>query len=160
MEIYKRPLLTQRITLPVLRNNAYLFKMAAYATSNCFSIVHRSSLFKFDKVEYLFNDIVPCCRIAGPYWPVLFKIGNSTKKMGISDTTPEAYKVQCELYRRMSPEKKLELVSDAYRMGQLLSMAGIRMRYPDADEKEVWHIWAKRHLGEELYNKVYCEYKE
>ena len=61
----------------------------------------------------------------------------------------------CDLYRRMSPAKKIELVFDAYRTGQLLSMMGIRMQYPSASEDEVWHIWAKRHLGEELYSKVY-----
>jgi hypothetical protein len=75
--------------------------------------------------------------------------------MSISDTSPEARLVQMNLYRRMSPAKKLELVCEAYRLGQLLSMAGIRMQHPSASENEVWHIWAKRHLGEELYNKVY-----
>jgi hypothetical protein len=59
----------------------------------------------------------------------------------------------------MSPARKIELVFDAYRTGQLLSMAGIRNQYPSASEDEVWHIWAKRHLGEELYNKVYCSTK-
>jgi hypothetical protein len=75
--------------------------------------------------------------------------------MGVSDTTSEARDVQYDLYRRMSPARKIELIFDAYRTGQLLSMAGIRMQHPDANEKEVWHIWAKRHLGEDLYNKVY-----
>jgi hypothetical protein len=75
--------------------------------------------------------------------------------MRISDTTSEARDVQYDLYRRMSPARKIELVFDAYRTGQLLSMAGIKMQYPSAGEDEVWHIWAKRHLGEELYNKVY-----
>ena len=51
--------------------------------------------------------------------------------MGISDTTSEARDVQYDLYRRMSPARKIELVFDAYRTGQLLSMAGIRMQYPD-----------------------------
>ena len=75
--------------------------------------------------------------------------------MNISDTTPEAMRIQIDLYRRMSPARKIELVFDAYRTGQLLSMAGIRIQYPSAGEDEVWHIWAKRHLGEELYKKVY-----
>ncbi len=75
--------------------------------------------------------------------------------MGISDTTSEARDVQYDLYRRMSPAKKMQLISDAYHTGQLLAMAGIRMRHPEATEEEVWHIWAKRHLGEELYKKVY-----
>lgn len=75
--------------------------------------------------------------------------------MGISDTSSESRRVMYELYRQMSPARKLELVFDTYRMGRLLAMAGIRMQYPNASEQEVWHIWAKRHLGEELYDKVY-----
>jgi hypothetical protein len=75
--------------------------------------------------------------------------------MNITDTTVEARQVMCDLYRQMIPARKIELVFDAYRTGQLLSIAGIRNQYPTASEDEVWHIWAKRHLGEELYNKVY-----
>lgn len=76
-------------------------------------------------------------------------------KINHIDTPKSVLEIQYDLYRRMSPAKKIELIFDAYRTGQLLSMAGIRMQYPDAGEKQVWHIWAKRHLGEELYNKVY-----
>jgi hypothetical protein len=75
--------------------------------------------------------------------------------MSISDTTTQAREVQFDLYRKMSPSRKIELVFDACRTGQLLSMAGIKTQYPSANEDEVWHIWAKRHLGEELYDKVY-----
>ncbi len=75
--------------------------------------------------------------------------------MQISDTTPEARQLQFELYRRMSPARKIALIFDAYRTGRLLAMAGIRMRNPAATDKQVWHIWAKKHLGEDLYNKVY-----
>ena len=75
--------------------------------------------------------------------------------MKISDTTPEARQVQFELYRRMSPARKIELIFDAYHTGRLLAMAGIRLLNPTATEKQLWHIWAKKHLGEELYNKVY-----
>jgi len=82
---------------------------------------------------------------------------NKTK---LTDTPKEVLEIQYDLYRKMSPAKKIELIFDAYRTGQLLSFAGIRMQYPDAGEKQVWHIWAKRHLGEELYNKVYGGRKE
>ena len=75
--------------------------------------------------------------------------------MSVSDTTTQAREVLLDLYRKMSPSRKIEMVFDAYRTGQLLSMAGIITQYPSASEDEVWHIWAKRHLGEELYNKVY-----
>jgi len=80
--------------------------------------------------------------------------------MGVSDTTTQAREVLLGLYRKMSPSRKIEMVFDAYRTGQLLSMAGIRNQYPLASEDEVWHIWAKRHLGEELYNKVYGSSKK
>ncbi len=79
--------------------------------------------------------------------------------MSISDTSQEAKKVMFDLYRQMSPARKIELIFDAYRTGQLLSMAGIRNQYPSAGEDEVWHIWAKRHLGEKLYNEVYGSQK-
>ena len=72
-----------------------------------------------------------------------------------NDTTAEARQVQIELYRKMPPEKKLDLVFDAYRTGQAIAMAGIRMQHPEATEGQVWHMWAKKHLGEDLYNKVY-----
>ena len=76
-------------------------------------------------------------------------------KNKITDTPKEILEIQYDLYRRMSPAKKFELICDAYRFGQLLAMAGIRMRFPDADDKQVRQIWAKEHLGEKLYNMVY-----
>jgi hypothetical protein len=72
-----------------------------------------------------------------------------------TDTPKEILEIQYDLYRKMSPAKKFGLVCDAYRFGQLLAIAGIRMRFPDADDKQVRQIWAKEHLGEELYYKVY-----
>ncbi len=71
------------------------------------------------------------------------------------DTPKEVLKIQYDLYRKMAPSKKFRIICDAYRFGQSLAMAGIRMRFPDATQKEVKQIWAKEHLGEELYNKVY-----
>ncbi|PKL50554.1 MAG: hypothetical protein CVV39_01480 [Planctomycetes bacterium HGW-Planctomycetes-1] len=72
-----------------------------------------------------------------------------------TDTPKEVLEIQYDLYRKMSPAKKFGIVCDAYRFGQSLAMAGIRMRHPHADKKQIWHIWAKQHLGGELYNKVY-----
>ncbi len=73
----------------------------------------------------------------------------------LSDTPAEVLEIQYAIYRKMSPAKKFRIVCDAYRFGQSLAMAGIKMRHPNAGEKEVWHLWAKQHLGEDLYNKVY-----
>jgi hypothetical protein len=40
-------------------------------------------------------------------------------------------------------------------MGQQLAMAGLRQLHPEADENQIWHLWAKQHLGDELYEEVY-----
>jgi len=64
-------------------------------------------------------------------------------------------RVQCEIYRRMSAREKLELVFGTYGTGKELSLAGIRLRNPDASEADLRQIWAREHLGEELFKSVY-----
>jgi hypothetical protein len=78
-------------------------------------------------------------------------------RMSLSDTSPEAEAILCRLYRNMTIAQKAQLVFSAYRMGKMLSMAGIRMNNPDASEEKIWHLWARRHLCDELYEKVYRE---
>ena len=46
-------------------------------------------------------------------------------------------------------------VFDAYSTGRLLAMAGIKQRYPQATDREVWEKWAQQHLGAALYEEVY-----
>ena len=75
--------------------------------------------------------------------------------MSLDDTSAEAEAMLCWLYRNMTIEQKAQRVFSAYRMGKMLSMAGIHMNYPDASEEQIWHLWARRHLGDELYEKVY-----
>lgn len=77
--------------------------------------------------------------------------------MTANDTSAEAEEIQCRMYRNMTIAQKAQRVFSAYRMGKMLSMAGIRMDNPDASEEQIWHIWARRHLGDELYEKVYQE---
>ena len=77
------------------------------------------------------------------------------RKMAVSDTSAEAEEILCRLYRNMTPGRKGQLIFSAYRMGKMLCMAGIRMSAPEATEEQVWHMWARRHLGDELYEKVY-----
>lgn len=72
-----------------------------------------------------------------------------------SDTTPEARRVLYELYRRMSPARKFQLLCDTYEMGKDLALAGLRMRYPEANKDQLWRLWARQHLGQELFEKVY-----
>jgi hypothetical protein len=74
---------------------------------------------------------------------------------GKSDTTPEARRAQYDIYRRMSPARKFQLIFRTYEMGKQLAMAGLRMRHPGATEEELWRLWAQQHLGPELFEKVY-----
>ncbi len=74
-----------------------------------------------------------------------------------SDTPKEVLEIKCNLYRKFTPSQRLNIISNAYCLGQALAMAKIRFRYPNASEREVKQIWAKQHLGEELYYKVYGE---
>jgi hypothetical protein len=76
-------------------------------------------------------------------------------KWGKSDTSPEARRVQYDLYRRMPLGRRLELAFDMYDTGRLLAIAGLRMRHPDANEEELKRLWARQHLGPELFERVY-----
>jgi hypothetical protein len=75
--------------------------------------------------------------------------------MVLTDTSKESQKVLNELYRAMTPTRKAELVFSAYSLGRQLAMAGLRQRNPNASDSQIWHLWARQHLGEALYNQVY-----
>ena len=75
--------------------------------------------------------------------------------MNKNDTSPEAQQVLISLYRKMPPEVKFRRVFEAYQTGKMLAIAGLRQRHPNASEKKIWYLWAKQHLGNELFDKVY-----
>jgi hypothetical protein len=76
-----------------------------------------------------------------------------------SDTSPEARRVLYDLYRQMPLGRRLELVLDMCDTGRLLALAGLRMRYPDATDEELRRLWARQHLGRELFEQVYGDEK-
>ena len=65
------------------------------------------------------------------------------------DTSPEARHLQLELYRSMSPGQKLALVLDLTDTAESFARAGIRMRHPGADEREVTLRLAELKYGRE-----------
>ena len=73
------------------------------------------------------------------------------------DTSPEAEQMQVEIWRSMTPLEKARLVSSASRATQLLSLAGIRRRYPQASEEECMLRLARLKLGPELFARAYPE---
>jgi hypothetical protein len=72
-----------------------------------------------------------------------------------SDTSPEARRVLYDLYRRMPLGRRLELVLDMCDTGRALAIAGLRMRHPRATKEELQTLWARQHLGRELFDQVY-----
>ena len=43
----------------------------------------------------------------------------------------------------------------AYRMGKLLTMAGLKMRNPKASRAQLWLLWAREHINDELLREVF-----
>lgn len=75
--------------------------------------------------------------------------------MNQKDTSKEARKVLVNIYRQMPATVKAMRIFEAYEIGKMLAMAGLREMFPDATQEQIWYLWAKRHLGEELFNEVY-----
>ena len=55
----------------------------------------------------------------------------------------------------MTLAQKLELVFATRRLGRELALAGARLQNPHASEEELWHLWARRHLGPDHYDRAY-----
>jgi len=67
---------------------------------------------------------------------------------------------QIETWRAMSAEEKFALVLSANRAVRALAIAGIKSRYPDADDAEVKLRYAALTLGRELAERVYPALKD
>lgn len=73
------------------------------------------------------------------------------------DTSLEAEREQVELWRRMSPLEKVRAVTGIARAVQQLSLAGIRLRHPEASDQECFLRLAVLKLGRQLACRVYPE---
>lgn len=75
--------------------------------------------------------------------------------MNQRDTTDSARKLLVQIYREMPVSAKTMRIFDAYQTGRILAMAGLRDSHPDVSEERIWLLWARRHLGDELFQKAY-----
>jgi len=71
------------------------------------------------------------------------------------DTSPEAWKFQLDLIRKMTPEERLARAIEYSAFVRAFAESGIRTRYPNASEREVFLRCARHRLGVELFRKVY-----
>jgi hypothetical protein len=72
-----------------------------------------------------------------------------------ADTSLDAIRVQHEVYRRMAPERRWELVFQMNEWARELSAAGVRARHPEYTDRQVKLAVIRLTLGEELFRKAY-----
>ena len=80
---------------------------------------------------------------------------NSIMSALSSDTHPKMEALQIQLWRQASPTRKMNMLAQLNASARLLAMAGLRSRFPDANEAELRFKLAGLLLGEELALKVY-----
>lgn len=71
------------------------------------------------------------------------------------DTSADAWRKMIEIYRSMTPQRKLELVEDANRSARQLAWAGINQRHPDESLERRRRRLLGLVLGEDLATRVY-----
>ena len=71
------------------------------------------------------------------------------------DTTPEAHRVQVQVYRRMGPEGRLRRAMTMCDEAREVAQAGIRARHPEyGDEGVRWALY-RLLLGDALFRAAY-----
>lgn len=71
------------------------------------------------------------------------------------DTTPEAFEVQVEAFRRMAPERRLLCSAALSRMIKELTETGIRLRHAGYQDRQVFLARVRLELGDSLFREVY-----
>jgi hypothetical protein len=73
------------------------------------------------------------------------------------DTHSKMEALQIELWRTVSPTRKMQMLAQLNQSACLLALAGLRSQYPQADEVELRRRLAGLLLGEEIACRVYGE---
>ncbi len=73
----------------------------------------------------------------------------------LNDTNPRAERILVEGFRAMSPARKMELLDQMTLAAQELSLAGLRLRHPDADERTLELMLASLRLDRETMVRVF-----
>jgi len=71
------------------------------------------------------------------------------------DTHPEAEAVLLQLLREAPPWRKMEILDQLNQSVKLLAEAGLKHRYPQADDVILGRLLAGLLLGEDLAEKAY-----
>jgi hypothetical protein len=71
------------------------------------------------------------------------------------DTHPKIEAMLIEAYRKMTMAEKFRKIANMNRTGDMLAMADVRSRYPDADEYELRLRVASRRIPAELMRRAF-----
>lgn len=72
-----------------------------------------------------------------------------------ADTSPEAYDVQTEAYRRMGGPARCATAFRLTELARLAAEAGIRERHPEYDDDRVRKALFRLRLGDELMRTIW-----
>jgi hypothetical protein len=76
-----------------------------------------------------------------------------------SDTSPQAEAMLIQLMRQATPWQKMQMVAELNAAAPAMAMAGLRQRFPQADEATLRRHLADMLLGPELAAKAYGPHK-
>ena len=71
------------------------------------------------------------------------------------DTTPDAFRVQCDMLRRLSPSQRLQTAFELTQLAESLAAGGIRRQHPDYNAEQVRLALARMRLGDDLFRVAY-----
>lgn len=81
-------------------------------------------------------------------------------KMIPLDTTPEAARIQLEVFRRMGPKGRLQAGIALSRTCRELLREGVRRRHPEYDERQIRLAVIRLMLPEDLFRAAYPEARD
>ncbi len=76
------------------------------------------------------------------------------------DTSPEAERVQVEIFRKMTPERRLRAGVELTQLSRKLMAAGVRERHPNYDDEQVHLAVIRLTIPEKLFLSAYPHAKE
>lgn len=71
------------------------------------------------------------------------------------DTSLDIWRMQVEIFRRMTGEQRLDMAFQLSHSTRALSAAGVRHRHPEYGDREVQLAVIRMMIGEELFREAY-----
>ncbi len=76
------------------------------------------------------------------------------------DTSPEMERMQIEIYRKMSPARRLQVAMELTQLSRKLMAAGVRLRHPEYNEEQVRLAAIRLTISEKLFLAAYPHARE